>query len=107
MSWECGECNAREDRHTRIDAVCHHCGKPLCREDQIWIADFPTCSQFAAADYGTSSTSAIGPAPMASCAVSSRWPTLRRSGASLLPSSRIAMQRPGPAAGGGGSWLRR
>ena len=43
MPWECGECNAREDpkdRQTRIDAVCHHCGKPLCRDDQIWIADF-------------------------------------------------------------------
>jgi hypothetical protein len=40
MAWECGECNAREDRHTRIDAVCHHCGKPLCREDQVRIIDF-------------------------------------------------------------------
>jgi hypothetical protein len=40
MAWECGECNAREDKHTRIHAVCHHCGKPLCREDQVWIVDF-------------------------------------------------------------------
>ena len=40
MAWECGECNAREDRHTRIYAVCHHCGKPLCREDQVRIVDF-------------------------------------------------------------------
>ena len=36
MAWECGECNNRKD----IDAVCHHCGKPLCGEDQVWIADF-------------------------------------------------------------------
>ena len=24
MPWECGECNAREGRRTRINAVCHH-----------------------------------------------------------------------------------
>jgi hypothetical protein len=39
MSWECAECNAREDRQTRIDAVCHHCGKPLCRWDRVLVAD--------------------------------------------------------------------
>ena len=39
MPWECAECNAREDQHTRIDAVCHHCGKPLCRGDRVEIAD--------------------------------------------------------------------
>jgi hypothetical protein len=36
MPWECGECNARED----VNAACHHCGKPLCKADQVWIADF-------------------------------------------------------------------
>jgi len=36
MPWECGECNARED----VNAACHHCGKPLCKPDQVWIADF-------------------------------------------------------------------
>lgn len=40
MSWECAECNRREDRDTRIDAVCHHCGKPLCRGDRVEIADY-------------------------------------------------------------------
>jgi hypothetical protein len=43
MSWECAECNTREgrkDRNTRIDAVCHHCGKPLCRGDRVEIADY-------------------------------------------------------------------
>jgi hypothetical protein len=24
---------------TRIDAVCHHCGKPLCRDDRVLIPD--------------------------------------------------------------------
>ena len=39
MGWECGECNAKETSANRIDAVCHHCGKPLCREHRIDIAD--------------------------------------------------------------------
>lgn len=38
MSWECIECNV-EDRRNRINGVCHHCGKPLCRNDQVLIAD--------------------------------------------------------------------
>ncbi len=38
VGWECIECNA-EEPPTPIDAVCHHCGKPLCRKDQIVIAD--------------------------------------------------------------------
>ncbi len=38
MTWECVECNV-EDRQNRIDGVCHHCGKPLCRHDQVLIAD--------------------------------------------------------------------
>lgn len=39
MPWECGECNVREDSRTRIDAICHHCGKPLCHGDQVRIPD--------------------------------------------------------------------
>ncbi len=44
MSWECAECNAREGQQTRIDAVCHHCGKPLCRGDRVEIADLDFAS---------------------------------------------------------------
>jgi hypothetical protein len=40
MPWACGECNAREDRQVRIDGVCHHCGKLLCRADQKLVVDF-------------------------------------------------------------------
>jgi hypothetical protein len=39
MAWECAECHARESRDNRIDAVCHHCGKLLCRDDRVLIAD--------------------------------------------------------------------
>jgi hypothetical protein len=39
MAWECAECHARESRGNRIDAVCHHCGKLLCRDDRVLIAD--------------------------------------------------------------------
>jgi hypothetical protein len=39
VTWECAECNASEGRGVRIDAVCHHCGKPLCRDDRLVIAD--------------------------------------------------------------------
>lgn len=35
MTWECADCN----RQIKIDGVCHHCGKPLCRSDQVLIAD--------------------------------------------------------------------
>jgi hypothetical protein len=38
VTWECAECNV-EDRQNRIDGVCHHCSKPLCRKDQVLIAD--------------------------------------------------------------------
>lgn len=38
MTWECAECNA-QDRKNPIDGVCHHCGKPLCRKDQVLILD--------------------------------------------------------------------
>jgi hypothetical protein len=39
MAWECAECNSKESGGKKIDAVCHHCGKPLCREDQVEILD--------------------------------------------------------------------
>jgi hypothetical protein len=39
VTWECAECHAPEDQGTRIDAVCHHCGKPLCRDDRVLIPD--------------------------------------------------------------------
>lgn len=41
--WMCGHCERVEDGKERIegtdellvvDAVCHHCGKPLCQEHQ-------------------------------------------------------------------------
>lgn len=34
MTWECAECHRAEGKGVRIDAVCHHCGKPLCRDDR-------------------------------------------------------------------------
>ena len=41
MTWKCADCNAveTEQPQTTIDVVCHHCGKLLCVEDRIWIAD--------------------------------------------------------------------
>lgn len=34
MAWECAEC-IREV----MTAVCHHCGKPLCEEHAVVVAD--------------------------------------------------------------------
>lgn len=39
MAWECAECSRREDKQFRVDAVCHHCGRLLCRDDRVEIAD--------------------------------------------------------------------
>lgn len=39
MAWECAECNEPEHGSFVVDAVCHHCGKPLCQKDQIIIYD--------------------------------------------------------------------
>jgi hypothetical protein len=39
VAWECAQCNVKESASTKIDAVCHHCGKPLCRDDRVEIAD--------------------------------------------------------------------
>lgn len=40
-AWTCGNCGAAEDRKggTRIDWVCHHCGKLLCKDCQRQIID--------------------------------------------------------------------
>lgn len=39
MTWECAECHTPESKGKPIDAVCHHCGRPLCREDRVLIPD--------------------------------------------------------------------
>jgi hypothetical protein len=39
VTWECAECHAIENREIRIDGICHHCGKLLCRADQEVIPD--------------------------------------------------------------------
>ena len=41
MTWKCADCNAVETERgeSSIKVVCHHCGKPLCREDQTLIVD--------------------------------------------------------------------
>jgi hypothetical protein len=39
MIWECGNCSQPENRQLAVDAVCHHCGTPLCREDQYPLSD--------------------------------------------------------------------
>jgi hypothetical protein len=40
MPWECAECHTPEGKGVRIDKVCHHCGKPLCRDDRVLILDY-------------------------------------------------------------------
>lgn len=40
MQWRCNECGRAEyKRKVVVDAVCHHCGKTLCRSHQIEITD--------------------------------------------------------------------
>jgi DNA-directed RNA polymerase subunit RPC12/RpoP len=34
MTWRCAECGDPETGKNQIDVVCHHCGKPLCKEDR-------------------------------------------------------------------------
>ena len=40
-AWTCGDCGAVENRKngTRIDWVCHHCGKLLCKDCQRPVID--------------------------------------------------------------------
>jgi Pyruvate/2-oxoacid:ferredoxin oxidoreductase delta subunit len=40
MTWECSECTDREGRKVRVDSVCHHCGKPLCRTCRLFLPDY-------------------------------------------------------------------
>lgn len=47
MPWECGDCRRVEKKpEIIIDAVCHHCGKPLCQEHRKEIVDdaFSNCA---------------------------------------------------------------
>jgi hypothetical protein len=40
MSWECGYCGSVEGIDgVMIEAVCHHCGKPLCRLHRLEFLD--------------------------------------------------------------------
>ena len=40
MSWECAECGAVEGKDgVKIEAMCHHCGKPLCQKHRLRVAD--------------------------------------------------------------------
>lgn len=40
MPWRCAECGrAEQGRKVVINAVCHHCGKALCREHQRHVLD--------------------------------------------------------------------
>jgi hypothetical protein len=38
MPWECGDCSKVEDRKNPINEICHHCGKPLCKDDRVVVA---------------------------------------------------------------------
>lgn len=46
MVWECGDCSQQESRQLAVDAVCHHCGKLLCRDDQYRLQDPSFRGQF-------------------------------------------------------------
>lgn len=40
MPLECSVCLAADGKDGKvIDTVCHHCGKPLCREHRVLILD--------------------------------------------------------------------
>ena len=34
MAYRCGDCG-----EPKIEAVCHHCGRPLCEKHQVKIRD--------------------------------------------------------------------
>lgn len=59
MTWTCGECGRADgqketgtggDFEVAVNALCHHCGKPLCNLDrdvgscQLWIPDDAFCA---------------------------------------------------------------
>jgi len=37
--WECGDCSLPEEGAFRIDVVCHHCGKLLCKDHRRELPD--------------------------------------------------------------------
>lgn len=40
MFWKCAVCGALDDqKDTLVNAVCHHCGKPLCQQHQVRLVD--------------------------------------------------------------------
>lgn len=44
MPWVCGNCNRAEGKNgssgeIKIEAVCHHCGRPLCQDDRFQVED--------------------------------------------------------------------
>jgi hypothetical protein len=40
MAWTCAECRETEGNDKIfVNAVCHHCGKPLCGNDRFRILD--------------------------------------------------------------------
>ena len=50
MTWMCVDCNTLETREPStgpartedevvVDAVCHHCGRPVCRTNRFLITD--------------------------------------------------------------------
>ena len=40
MTLECAVCNTPDGKDGKaLDAVCHHCGKPLCQEHRVLILD--------------------------------------------------------------------
>lgn len=40
MSWKCAVCGELDGRKNAVvNAVCHHCGKPLCAKHQVVLRD--------------------------------------------------------------------
>ena len=39
MAWECGECNRPESGAFRVQWICHHCGKLLCKDHRHLVRD--------------------------------------------------------------------
>jgi hypothetical protein len=53
MSWSCGACRrihrdstVDEDHRIVVDAVCHHCGKPLCTWEPDDDSDREACQHW-------------------------------------------------------------
>jgi hypothetical protein len=40
MTWKCAVCGEVDGRkNIVVNAVCHHCGKPLCEKHQVIVQD--------------------------------------------------------------------